>query len=99
MDEVRLKHELVGLERRILGITGDPLGYRLGWCDNYDLQHFKEVLLKEAADRYEGVSLENALLQRCRDYFEDIADKVLDGVGISDIDLYLETLKDRIDKS
>ena len=55
---------------------------RLGWCGNYDLQHFKEVLLKEAADRPEGVSLENALLQRCRDYFEDIADEVLDGVGI-----------------
>ena len=99
MDEVRLKHELVGLERRILGITGDPLGYRLDWCDNYDLRHFKEVLLKEAADRPEGVSPENALLQRCRDYFEDIADEVFDRVGISDIDLYMEALKDRIDKS
>ena len=55
---------------------------RLGWCDNYDLRHFKEVLLKEAADRPEGVSPENALLQRCRDYFEDIADEVLDRVGI-----------------
>ena len=72
---------------------------RLHWCSNYDLQHFKEVLLKEAADRPEGVSLENALLQRCRDHFEDIADEILDRVGISDIDLYLETLKYRIDKS
>ena len=99
MDEARLKHELAGLERRILGIAGDPLGYRLDWCDNYDLRHFKEVLLKEAADRPEGVSPENALLQRCRDYFEDIADEVLDEVGISDIDLYMEALKDRIDKS
>lgn len=72
---------------------------RLDWCSNYDLQHFKEVLLKEAADRPEGVSLENALLQRCRDYFEDIADEILDKVGLSDIDLYLETLKNRIDKS
>ena len=99
MDEARLKHELVGLERRILGIAGDPLGYRLDWCDNYDLRHFKEVLLKEAADRPEGVTSENALLQRCRDYFEDIADEVLDEVGISDIDLYMEALKDRIDKS
>lgn len=72
---------------------------RLDWCRNYDLQHFKEVLLKEAADRPEGVSLENALLQRCRDYFEDIADEILDKVGISDIDLYLKTLKNRIDKS
>lgn len=82
MDEARLKQELVGLERRILGITGDPLGYRLGWCDNYDLRHFKEALLKEAADRPEGVTSENALLQRCRDYFEDIADEILDRVGI-----------------
>lgn len=72
---------------------------RLDWCRNYDLRHFKEVLLKEAADRPEGVSLENALLQRCRDHFEDIADEILDRVGISDIDLYLETLKNRIDKS
>lgn len=72
---------------------------RLDWCRNYDLQHFKEVLLKEAADRPEGVSLENALLQRCRDHFEDIADEILDKVGLSDIDLYLETLKNRIDKS
>ena len=72
---------------------------RLDWCRNYDLRHFKEVLLKEAADRPEGVSLENALLQRCRDYFEDIADEILDKVGLSDIELYLETLKHRIDKS
>ena len=72
---------------------------RLDWCSNYDLQHFKEVLLKEAADRPEGVSLENALLQRCRDHFEDIADEILDKVGLSDIDLYLETLKNRIDRS
>lgn len=168
MDEVQLKHELAGLEQRILGITGDPLDYqhyrrfldwsrnemkvneieelmsdrclilnllfgchctpgeverlekvndlsievkltiqqfsdqernRLDWCRNYDLRHFKEVLLKEAADRPEGVSLEDALLQRCRDHFEDIADEILDKVGLSDIDLYLETLKNRIDKS
>lgn len=72
---------------------------RLDWCSNYDLRHFKEVLLKETADRPEGISLENALLQRCRDYFEDIADETLDKVGISDIDLYMETLKNRIDKS
>ena len=72
---------------------------RLDWCRNYDLRHFKEVLLKEAADRPERVSLENALLQRCRDHFEDIADEILDKVGLSDIDLYLETLKNRIDKS
>ena len=71
---------------------------RLDWCSNYDLQHFKEVLLKEAEPRPEGISLENALLQRCRDHFEDIADEILDKVGLSDIDLYLETLKNRIDK-
>ena len=39
MDEARLKHELVRLERRILEITGDPLGYRhyrrfLDWSRN-----------------------------------------------------------------
>ena len=28
MDEVQLKHELAGLEQRILGITGDPLDYQ-----------------------------------------------------------------------
>lgn len=72
---------------------------RLDWCKNYDLQHFKEVLLKEAAEHPEGVSLENALMQRCRDHFEDNADEILDRVGISDIDLYLKTLKNRIDKS
>lgn len=70
---------------------------RYRWWDRYDLPHFKEVLLKEAASRPEGQSLETALLQRCRDYFEDRADETLSEVGISDIDLYLAKLKDRID--
>ena len=34
MDEVQLKHELAGLEQRILGITGDPLDY----------QHYRQFL-------------------------------------------------------
>lgn len=39
MDEVQLKHELAGLEQRILGITGDPLDYQhyrrfLDWSRN-----------------------------------------------------------------
>jgi len=70
---------------------------RLRWWNKYDLPRFKEVLLKEAAARPEGLPLETALLQRCRDYFEDYADEVLDKVGISDVDRYLETLKHKID--
>lgn len=70
---------------------------RLWWWDKYDLPRFKEVLLKEAASRPEGQSLEAALLQRCRDYFEDTADEVLSEVGITDADFYLTKLKDRID--
>lgn len=70
---------------------------RLRWWNKYDLTRFKEVLLKEAAARPEGLPLETALLQRCRDYFEDYADEVLDKVGISDVDRYLETLKHKID--
>lgn len=72
---------------------------RLRWWNKYDLPRFKEVLLKEAAARPEGLPLETALLQRCRDYFEDYADEVLDKVGISDVDRYLETLKHKIDNS
>ena len=41
--------------------------------------------------------LETALLQRCRDYFEESADEVLAKVGISDVDRYLEALKHKID--
>lgn len=70
---------------------------RLRWWNKYDLPRFKEVPLKEAAARPEGLPLETALLQRCRDYFEDYADEVLDKVGISDVDRYLETLKHKID--
>ena len=70
---------------------------RLRWWNKYDLPRFKNVLLKEAAARPEGLPLETALLQRCRDYFEDYADEVLDKVGISDVDRYLETLKHKID--
>ena len=70
---------------------------RLWWWNKYDLPRFKEVLLKEAAARPEGLPLETALLQRCRDYFEDDADEVLAKVGISDVDRYLEALKHKID--
>ena len=70
---------------------------RLWWWDKYDLPSFKEVLLKEAASRPEDLPLETALLQRCRDYFEDDADEVLAKVGISDVDRYLEALKHKID--
>lgn len=70
---------------------------RLWWWDKYDLPRFKEVLLKEAAARPEGLPLETALLQRCRDYFEESADEVFAKVGISDVDRYLEALKHKID--
>lgn len=48
MDEAQLKHELAGLEQRILGITGDPLDYQhyrrfLDWSRN-------EVKVKEIED-------------------------------------------------
>lgn len=56
-----------------------------------------QVLLKEASARPEGLPLETALLQRCRDYFEDKAEEVLAKVGISDVDRYLEALKHKID--
>lgn len=70
---------------------------RLWWWDKYNLPSFKEVLLKEAASRPEDLPLETALLQRCRDYFEDKADEVLARVGISDVDRYLDALKHKID--
>ena len=71
---------------------------------------FKEVLLKEAAARPEGLPLETALLQRCRDYFEDNADEVLAGrvddvddvlhgrlvVGQRRLDLLLAVRRDRL---
>lgn len=53
--------------------------------------------MKEVAARPEGLPLETALLQRCRDYIEDNADEVLAKVGISDVDRYLEALKNKID--
>ena len=75
----------------------DQEGNRLWWWHKYDLPQFKNVLLKEIASRPEGLSQEDALLQRCRDYFGDTADEVLTDVGITDTDIYLEALKDAID--
>ena len=69
---------------------------RLWWFNKYDLPRFKEVLLHEAESRPEGQSLQEALLQRCKDYFEEAAEQVLADVGISDIDSYLITLHNRI---
>ncbi len=66
---------------------------RLWWWNKYDLPHFKEVLLKEAAARPEGLPLGTVLLLRCRDYFEIWADEVLAKVGISDVDRYLAALE------
>lgn len=75
----------------------DQASNRLWWWDKYDLPRFKKVLLNEVASRPEGQSLEAALLRRCSDYFEDTADAVLSEEGITDADLYLTKLKDRID--
>lgn len=72
---------------------------RLWWWDKYDLPRFKQVLLKEAESREEGLPLETFLLQRCRDYFEERADEVLSEVGMADIDLYMEKLYCRINRS
>lgn len=66
---------------------------RLWWWSKYDLLHFKEVLLKEAKSREEGLQLETFILQRCRDYFEEWADEALAQVGPeATVDQYLDTL-------
>ena len=72
---------------------------RLWWWDRYDLPCFKKVLMNEAEFREEGLPLETFLLQRCRDYFEEKAEETLAEVGMADIDLYLETLYRKINRT
>lgn len=65
---------------------------RLWWWSKCDLPHFKQILLKEAESRPFGLSLEEFILQRTRDYFEEWADESLAEAGISNLDLYLQTV-------
>ena len=76
----------------------DQARNRLWWWSKYDLPHFKDVLLKEAESRGEGLPLEYYLLQRCRDYFEEWAEEALFEVGLTDIDLYLQTVYNKANR-
>ena len=76
----------------------DQARNRLWWWSKCDLPHFKEVLLKEAESRGEGLPLESYLLQRCRDYFEEWADEALSEVGLTDIDRYLQTVYNKANR-
>lgn len=69
---------------------------RLWWWSKYDYSRFKEVLLHEAASRGENLPLEDFLLQRCRDYFEEYADEALAEVGMQDLDSYLKAVYKRL---
>lgn len=71
---------------------------RLWWWRKYDFPRFREVLLKEAESREEGIPLESFLLQRCRDYFEEWAEEALTEVGLTDIDLYLHTVYNKANR-
>ena len=71
---------------------------RLWWWRKYDFPRFREVLLKEAESREEGIPLESFLLQRCRDYFEEWAEEALTEVGLTDIDLYLQSVYNKANR-
>lgn len=71
---------------------------RLWWWSKCDFPHFKEVLLKEAESRPEYLPLQTFILQRCRDYFEEWADEAFAQVGLSDVDLYFQTLYNKINR-
>lgn len=51
MNEVRLKYELIKLEKKILDITGDPISYKyycpfLDWCrDEAKVEAVEEMML------------------------------------------------------
>lgn len=69
---------------------------RLWWWSRCDYPRFKEVLMHEAASREKGIPLEDFLLQRCRDYFEEYADEAFSEVGIQDINCYLKDVFKRL---
>lgn len=71
---------------------------RLWWWTLCDFPSFKEVLLKEAENREEGIPLESFLLKRCRDYFEEWAEEALTEVGLADIDLFLQTVYNKANR-
>ncbi len=71
---------------------------RRWWWTLCTFPTFKEVLLKEAESREEGIPLESFLLQRCRDYFEEWAEEALTEVGLTDIDLYLQTVYNKANR-
>ena len=54
MNEVRLKYELIKLEKKILDITGDPISYKyycpfLDWCrDEAKVEAVEEMMLEGA---------------------------------------------------
>ena len=69
---------------------------RLWWWSKCDYSRFREVLMHEAASREKGLLLEDFLLLRCRDYFEEYADEACKEVGIQDIDCYLQAVYKRL---
>lgn len=71
---------------------------RLWWWSKCDFPRFKEVLLKEVESREEGLPLETFILQRSRDYFEEWADEALAEVGITNLDLYFQTIYNKINR-
>lgn len=71
---------------------------RLWWWRKYDFPRFREVLLKEAESREENLPMETFILQRSRDYFEEWADDALAEVGLSDLNRYLRTLYNKINR-
>ena len=71
---------------------------RRWWWTLCTFPTFKEVLLKEAESREEGIPLESFLLQCCRDYFEEWAEEALTEVGLTDIDLYLQTVYNKANR-
>lgn len=70
----------------------DQARNRRWWWSRCSFPSFKEILLKEAESREEGLPPESFLLQRCRDYFEEWAEEAFAEVGLNDIDLYLLTV-------
>ncbi len=69
---------------------------RLWWWSKCDFSRYKEVLMHEAASRKKGLPLEDFLLQRCRDYFEEYADEAFSEVGIQDLDCFLQAVYKRL---
>ena len=76
----------------------DQMRNRYNWWYGCDVIRLKEVLLKEAESRQEGLPLESFILQRCLDYFDEWAEEALTEVGLTDIDLYLQTVYNKANR-